>query len=107
MVPYDDFKKLDLRIGQIVGADKVEGSAKLLKLRVNLGELGERQIIAGLAAAYSAEFLIGQKAVFITNLEPRKIMGLASQGMILAADSSGIPVLLKPSADTPPGSMVK
>ena len=106
-ISFDDFKKIDLRVGHIKSAEAVEGSEKLLKLMVDFGQLGERQILAGLAKDYSPESLTGQNAVFVFNLEPKKLMGLESQGMLLAADNQGTPVILKPDKDVPPGSMVK
>lgn len=107
MASFDDFKKLDLRVGQIKSAEPVEHSEKLLKLTVDFGELGERQILAGLAKNYKTEELINTLAVFVFNLGPRKLMGLESQGMILAADSPEGPVILKPEKDVPPGSVIK
>ncbi|MCX6713688.1 MAG: methionine--tRNA ligase, partial [Candidatus Vogelbacteria bacterium] len=87
-----------------------EGSDKLLKLMVNSGEAdlpAGRQIIAGIGKAYAPENIVGTKIVVITNLEPRQLMGLESQGMILAAkDSDGRPVLLKPEQDVPAGSSI-
>lgn len=106
-ISFEDFKKIELRIGLIKSAEPVDGSEKLLKLGVDFGELGERQILAGLAKNYSVDLLAGTKAVFVFNLEPRKLMGLESQGMILATDSPEGPVILKPEKDAPAGSMVK
>lgn len=106
-VSFDDFKKIDLRIGQIKSAESVPSSEKLLKLKVDFGELGEKQILAGLAKNYNPESLIGTNCVFVFNLEPRPMMGLESQGMILAADSPAGPVILRPEKDVPPGSMIK
>ncbi len=107
MVSFDDFKKLELGVGLIKSAEPVENSGKLLKLIVDFGEFGERQILAGLAQNYAADLLVGTRAVFVFNLEPRKLMGLESQGMILAADSPEGPVILKPEKEVPSGSMVK
>ena len=106
-ISFEDFKKVELRVGQIKSADSMAGSEKLLKLMVNFGEFGQKQILAGLAKNYSPDSLTGIKAIFVFNLEPRKLMGLESQGMILAADSADGPVILKPEKDAPPGSMVK
>lgn len=106
-ISFDDFKKIDLRIGQIKSAEIVTGSEKLLKLNVDFGSVGERQILAGLAKNYSPESLIGIRAVFVFNLEPRKLMGLESQGMILATESEECPMILVPYKDAPPGSIIK
>ena len=75
-ISFEDFKKIELRIGQIKSAEKVEDSEKLLKLIVDFGEAGERQILAGLAKTYTPDSLIGVRAVFVFILEPRKLMGL-------------------------------
>lgn len=102
----DDFKKLDLRIAKIVSAEPVEGSEKLLKLQVSLGE-ESRQILAGIAKVYSAEELVGREIVIVANLEPRKLMGEESNGMLLAATrSDGLPVLLMPEKEVEPGSPI-
>jgi len=83
---YDDFKKVEMKVGEIISAEKVEKSEKLLKLSVNFGEVANRQVISGIAAAYpDPSVLVGKKFIFVTNLEPRSIMGLESQAMILAS----------------------
>ncbi|MEK7565151.1 MAG: methionine--tRNA ligase subunit beta [Patescibacteria group bacterium] len=105
-ISFEDFKKIELRIGQIKSAEKVEDSEKLLKLIVDFGEAGERQILAGLAKTYTPDSLIGVRAVFVFNLEPRKLMGLESQGMLLAAESEEGPMILVPYKDAPPGSII-
>ncbi|MEK7629366.1 MAG: methionine--tRNA ligase subunit beta [Patescibacteria group bacterium] len=105
-ISFEDFKKIELRIGQIKSAEKVEDSEKLLKLIVDFGEAGERQILAGLAKTYTPDSLIGVRAVFVFNLEPRKLMGLESQGMLLAAESEECPMILVPYKDAPPGSII-
>lgn len=106
MITFEDFKKLDIRIGKILTAEKVEGSDKLLKLEVDFGE-EKRQIVAGIAEFYAIESLIGREAPFAFNLEPRILRGIESQGMILAASAEGRPVLLHPREDVPPGSIVR
>jgi len=107
MISFDDFKKINLRVGEIKSAEAVAGSEKLLKLIVNFGELGEKQILAGLAKNYSADSLIGTSCIFVFNPAPRQMMGLESQGMILAADTPDGPVILRPEKDVLPGSMIK
>ena len=107
-ISFEDFKKLEIRVGRIESAENIEGSEKLLKLSVDFGEQGKRQILAGLAKHYSPAELIGIEAFFAFNLEPRILMGLESQGMILAVDGKdGKPILLKPAEDVTPGNMVK
>lgn len=106
MITIDDFKKVELRIAKVISAEKVEGSDKLLKLQVSLGT-EERQILAGISKYYVPDELIGKNIVIVANLEPRKMMGLESQGMVLAAgDENGISVLTT-MRDIPPGSEVK
>ena len=106
MISFDDFKKIELRIAQILSAERVEGSDKLLKLRVSLGA-EERQIVAGIGKKYEPDVLIGRQIVIVTNLEPRMLMGLESQGMLLAADIPEGPTLLQPDAEVPPGTSIK
>ena len=102
----DEFQKNDLRIGTIKEAERIEGSEKLLKLRVDLGEPEPRQILSGIAKSYAPEDLIGRQAVFIANLESRMMMGLESQGMLLAAaDDSGI-AILKTDREVAPGTAI-
>lgn len=114
MLSFDDFKKLDLRIGKIVKAEKIEGTDKLLRLEVNIGTdpstgSGQetRQIVAGIAEYYAPEALVGKEIPILANLEPRVLVGVESQGMLLAADDAGAPVLLSPDRDVPPGSIIK
>jgi methionyl-tRNA synthetase len=86
-IEYDDFKKVQIQVGEIISAEPVEGSEKLLKLKVQFGE-EERQILSGIAKFISPEQLVGIKVPFVTNLKPRMMMGLESNGMILAAIDS-------------------
>jgi len=127
-ISFEDFKKLDIRIGKILSAEKVNGSEKLMKLVVDFGpapvvpepagewiEMKEdkdegrikRQIIAGIAQFYAPEALIGKECPFAYNLAPRTLKGLESQGMILCPSDNGSPVLLYPDKEIPPGSIVK
>lgn len=105
-INYEDFKKLDLRIATIQKAEKVTNSDKLVKLEIDLGS-EKRQIVAGITKQYPAETLIGQQIVIVANLEPRQLMGLESQGMLLAADSEEGPILLKPDKPAPNGAIIK
>lgn len=106
MVHFDDFQKLDLHVGTIKTAEAVPGSDKLLKLIVDLGE-EERQLVGGIAKEYSPEELPGKQIVVLTNLEPRTLMGVESQGMLLAADVDGKPVLLAPDKEVPSGTPIR
>ena len=105
-ISFEEFKKLELKVGKIVSAEKVAGSEKLLKLQVDFGA-EQRQIISGIAQFYKLEDLAGKSFVFVTNLEPRTIMGLESQGMILAADVDGRAVCLTPTEEVPPGTTLR
>ena len=113
MISHDEFSKLDLRIGKIESAERVEGSEKLLKLSVDLGS-EHRQMLAGIGQYYAPEELANRKVVVVANLEHRKMMGLESQGMLLAADTPEGPVLLMPDdvrlpegRETPAGSKIR
>src|SRR3990172_752939 len=105
-IAIEDFAKIKLRIGKIVTAEGVPGSKKLLKLLVDLGD-EKRQVVAGIAAHYRPEELIGKSIVVVANLKPAKLMGIESQGMVLAAGTEGTLSLIGPDKDMSPGSMVK
>jgi methionine--tRNA ligase beta chain len=106
IVNFEDFQKIDLRIGKVLKAEKIKGSEKLLKLIVDLGN-EERQLIAGIGKYYRPEDLIGKEIVVVVNLEPKKIMGIESQGMLLAADKEGEPVILIPEKEVLPGTKIR
>lgn len=106
MISFEDFKKLDVRIGRVVSAERIAGADKLLKLVFDMGEY-ERQVVAGIAETHTPEALIGKEMPVLVNLEPRELKGEMSRGMILAADADGEPVLLVPEKEIPPGSLVK
>lgn len=105
MVTIDDFKKLEIKIGKVVNAEKVEGTEKLLKLEIDFGE-DKKTILTGMAEFLTPDHFIGKQIPAIVNLEPRTLKGIESQGMILAADIEGSPVLLHPEEDVPNGSVV-
>ena len=109
LIDINDFAKVDLRIAEIIEAEKLEGSSKLLKLQVSLGEeLGKRQILAGIAKHYPIEELLNRKIIVIANLKPAHFAGSTSEGMLLAADGTeGEVILLAPSKDAPVGSRVR
>jgi len=124
-ITFDDFVKVEIRIGKILSAEKVEGSDKLLKLSVDFGfevtkipaegDLPEReeqkpiirQIIAGIGKIYAPEALIGKECPFAYNLAPRMLKGLESQGMIMCPSNDSGPVLLHPDNEVAPGSLIK
>ncbi len=108
MATIDDFKKIELRVGRIEDAQKVEGSEKLVKLHVSFGDAGQRQIVAGIAPHYpDTSVLVGRRCAFAFNLEPRVLMGLESQGMVLAVGETGAFSLLFVEGDVAPGSIVR
>ncbi len=106
LIAIDDFAKIDLRVGKIMEAEKVEKSDKLVKLQVELGD-EKRQVVAGIAKHYAPEDLIGKKIILVANLKPAKLMGIESQGMVLAASDSNILTLATFEKDIPSGSKVK
>lgn len=106
IVSFSDFEKLDLRIGKITSCEQKEGSEKLFRLKVDFGEEGEKNILSGLVPYYAPEELTGKSFLFILNLEPRKMMGEFSEGMILAADGEK-PGLLAPTQNVPAGSALR
>lgn len=109
MIPIDDFKKVEIKVGVILSAEKVLDADKLLKLSVNFGEERPRQIISGIASYFpDPEELVGKKCPFVVNLEHRIIRGLTSEGMIMAVgNTDGFFSLLEAKSDTPPGSSVR
>jgi methionyl-tRNA synthetase len=107
-IAIDDFSKIELRVGEVKSAEKVKGADKLLHLKIDIGEAEPRTIVAGIALAYSPEQMIGRKVVIVANLQPRKLRGLTSQGMILAASlGDGAPVLAGFLEDVPIGARLK
>jgi methionyl-tRNA synthetase len=106
-ITIDDFAKVELRVALIKVAEKVKGADKLLRLEVDLGT-EVRQIVAGIAEAYAPETLIGRKVVIVANLQPRKLRGLESNGMIVAASlEGGKPVLAAFLEEVPIGARLK
>jgi len=106
MISFEDFKKLEIRIGKVIEAEKIEDADKLVKLVFDLGD-EKREIVAGIAEFYDPRDLVGKEIPIITNLEPKTFRGHTSYGMILAVDVDGRPVLLHPDEDIPPGSIVR
>jgi methionyl-tRNA synthetase len=107
-ISLDDFSKVDLRVGQVLSAEPVKGTDKLLHLMIDIGEAKPRSIVAGIAGAYAPAQLVGRKVVVVANLEPRKLRGIPSEGMVVAASAEdGRPVLAGFLEDVPVGSRLK
>ncbi len=109
IVSFDDWSKLDLRVAQIKKVEDIDGADKLYKMTVDVGpEFGERTLCAGLKKYYSKEDLQDRKIVMIVNLKPRKLMGITSQGMLLAAsnDDHSKVSLLNPGKESEPGMKI-
>ena len=103
-VPYDHFAKLDIRVGTVISAELVPETDKLIKCTVDLGELGERTIVSGIAQWKRPEELIGKQFPYIVNLAPRILRGIESRGMLLAASDEAGVALLVPERELPPGT---
>lgn len=106
MITIEDFAKMELKIGKVLEAKRIEGSNKLIVMKADTGE--ERQLVAGIGKAYSPEELIGKKIVVVTNLQPARLMGVESHGMLLAAsDDEGRLSIIIPEREIKNGSKVK
>lgn len=108
IIQFSDFEKVDLRVAQIKEVEEIEGADKLYKLTLDVGEIGERTICAGIKQHYSIEELQNKKIIIVQNLAPRKMRGIESQGMLLAAvseDHSKV-ILLTPDKEIENGSRV-
>lgn len=104
-ITFEDFKKVEIKIGKILSCEKVENADKLLKLQVDFGEF-QRQVVSGIAESFTSEELVGKKLPFIVNLEYRKFKGEESQGMLMAIDAGEKTILLEPSEDVKEGTGV-
>lgn len=113
MINIDDFLKVELKVGTVIEAEEVTESEKLIKLKVDLGPVPDgagsdiRQILAGVKQWYKPEDFIGKQVVIVANLEPRMMMGLESQGMMLAASAEDGPVFLTTPKEVPPGTKIR
>lgn len=107
-IKYEDFAKLDLRVAKILEAEEIEGADKLLKLKIDVGEESPRTLVAGIKQHYNREDLIGKNIVIVANLEPRKMRGVESNGMLLAASSEDHSkvILVNLDDDSKPGMKV-
>lgn len=106
-ITYDDFAKLDIRIGTVLSAEPVPDTDKLLKCVIDFGDMGERVIVSGIAQWKRPEDIVGKQLPYIVNLEPRMLRGVESQGMLLAASASEGIALLSPDCPLPPGTKLK
>ena len=107
-VSFEDWSKLDLRVAEIKKAEEIEGADKLWKLTIDVGEFGKRVICAGIKEHYSKKELLGKKIIIISNLEPRKMKGILSEGMLLAASTENHSevILLTTDKDIKNGSKI-
>lgn len=105
-IGIEEFSKVQMRVGQILEAEKIEGSRKLIKLKVDIGT-EVRQLVAGIAEAYEPAGLLNRKVVVVTNLKPAKLMGVESNGMIVAASVDGRPVLATFTEEVPNGALLR
>ncbi len=112
-ITFEDFKKIEIKMGKVISCEKVENADKLLKLQVDFGPAEQdsieritRQIISGIAESYAPEELVGKTLPFVVNLEYRKFKGEESQGMLVAIDSDSKTILLEPSGEVKPGAQV-
>ncbi|OYT33776.1 MAG: methionine--tRNA ligase [Candidatus Aenigmarchaeota archaeon ex4484_52] len=106
IITYNDFEKIEIKIGKIISAEKVLNSDKLIKLIFDIGAK-KQQIIAGISAFKNPSELIGKEMPILVNIKPRKFRGIYSYGMILTVDVNGEPILLHPEKEVPPGSIVR
>ena len=104
-VSFEEFRKLDIRIGRVLEAGKVKGADRLILLKIDFGDC-RRQVVAGMAEFLEPEHFEGKEIPILLNLETKKFRGVESQGMVLAAEADGRPVLLHPEKDVPPGTIV-
>ncbi len=107
MIDFEEFQKTDLRVGVVTAADDHPNADKLMVLKVDLGEGRERTLVAGVKEAYGKKDLVGRQIIVVANLKPAKIRGVESQGMLLAADEDGTPMLIKPSKPSEAGSKIR
>ncbi len=105
-ISIDDFFKVQLRVAQVLEVEKIENADKLLKLKIDLGD-EQRQLVAGIAKAYTPEQLIGKRIIVVANLKPAKLRGVVSEGMLLAADLDGRPIVASFDDPVPAGTQVR
>ena len=106
-ISYDDFAKLDIRVAKIIGTELIEGKSRIIKGQIDLGNDDQRDVIIGGAQYYQPEDIVGKTVIVIVNLEPKKMAGVESNAMLLAADVDDKPFWLTVSEDIPLGSPIK
>lgn len=106
-ISYDDFAKLDIRVGTVLAVEKIENADKLLKCTIDFGELGTRTIVSGIAEWKQPEDLVGKQLPYIVNLAPRMLRGVESQGMLIAASDENGVALIQPEREVPKGTRLK
>ena len=106
-ISYDDFAKLDIRVGTVLAVEKIENADKLLKCTIDFGEMGQRTIVSGIAEWKSPEELVGKQLPYIVNLAPRMLRGVESQGMLVAASDQDGVALITPEREVPKGTKLK
>jgi methionyl-tRNA synthetase len=108
VIDYEDFAKLDIRVGKVLLVEPVKKSKKLLRIEVDIGEEKPRQLVAGMASYYTPEELVGKSVIVLANLKPAKLCGVESNGMMLAADDGGaIVAALMPDKEIKSGSRIR
>jgi methionine--tRNA ligase beta chain len=108
MVSIDELFALGLRVGKIIEVDDLETARKpMYKLKIDVGEIGIRNVVAGIKPYYTKEELLGRSIIIVTNLEPKNIAGALSEGMVLAADDGTNVSILEPDKELPPGSLIR
>ncbi|HYA21571.1 MAG TPA: methionine--tRNA ligase subunit beta [Thermoproteota archaeon] len=104
-VNIEDYQKLDIRVAKVLKAEQLKGSNKLIQLTLDMGQ-GQRTVVAGIAQTHKAEQLVGKNLIILANLAPRKLMGVTSEGMVLAAEQEGDVYLLTADGNPPAGARV-
>ncbi len=105
-ITYEEFSKLDIRVAKIITVERIKGYKKIVKAKIDLGN-EERELVVGGAEYYQPEDLIGKVVIILANLQPRKIAGIESEGMLLAADVDDKPIWLTIDGDAPLGSRIR
>ncbi|NIT03635.1 methionine--tRNA ligase [Candidatus Saccharibacteria bacterium] len=106
-ISIDEFKKIELKVGKVLKVEEVDGLDKLYKLSVDIGEGEPRNLLAGVKEFMKPQELEGKSIVVVANLEPKEVKGIVSEGMLLAADEDGRPILLTPEENVAPGTPVR
>ena len=105
-ITINEFMNVDLRVARVLSAERVEDTDKLLKLQIDLGS-EQRQLVAGIAQVYEPEAMVGKQIVVVANLKPARLRGVESQGMLLAADAAGRPIVVTFEEQVPLGTRVR